>query len=273
MDPENQGVVGAGADNQPVDQPTTETKTTSTEEVQQGTGSAPVQASTTDEKQAPSPRLQQRLSELTKARKAAEAEAEQAKAQLASQQLPPWLQQQSPTWDDLVGEVDPNELRKRVAQEAEAIAETKLMEFQAKQREEQQRNEQKARIEAQIKQLEEDFQTVEATYPRLNPDSDTYDEAYTKEVASLYEQAAKSNPDLRLSDFVASIERIAGRVTDRSLADTKQVLADQAAQGALVGGDTRQETLAIDTDAQLYQQAQQTGDWAALIKHRVFGSK
>ena len=138
------------------------------------------------------------------------------------QQLPPWLMPQMPD------EVTPEEYRANVAESARNLVKSELTAFQSK--------------VLKYETYKEDLNKVEAKYPILNADSDSYSAEKAAQVAKLYKAASAGDPSLRLSEFVDSIMSFheAGQSSGRE--EIKASVIKQEAEAAVTPNQTSGES-------------------------------
>lgn len=136
-----------------------------------------------------------------------------------SQQMPPWMQQQS-GFGDLAGkELTPQEYEQHLAARAEQIADLRIQSLERKM--EFQRN------------VENDITYLEKSYPELAGEIDDpiLNEAITK-ARDNFKKAAAVDPTVRFRDFLEPTMKVrrGGEQAGRSQASSK--LAEQSAQSA-----------------------------------------
>lgn len=185
-----------------------------------------------EEKPAKENRAQRRISDLTKQLKEAKAREEQLQALTSSQDIlgapaiDPWQQYHE-------GEITLDQLKGLVETSSRSSAQ-----FAA------QVEAQKLRQELAEKEFwggfEADVHQMEAQNPRFNPSSPEFDQQYVEELSQLYLDAYGKEPNRlmqapKLSQFVSRIERMRARAEAEGQSRSSAQLAEQAAQGAVIG--------------------------------------
>jgi hypothetical protein len=209
-------------------------------------------------------RAQRRISDLSKQLK--EAQAERARLEAESQardffnQQPgtsdPWEQYQN-------GEITMDQLKTVVQQTASSSAEFAAQKEAAKLRAELAEKEFWANTEKDVRELE-------SSNPVFNPSSPEFDAEYVDELSQLYTEAyGKDVQSLqrapKLSTFVSRIEKLRKKAEEQGVVRSSAQLAEQAAQGAVIGTGGAVQSKGNSRDA-LIQKGKQTGDFKDFFK-------
>lgn len=98
-----------------------------------------------------------------------------------------------------------------------------------------------------VENIDRDRQELEGTYPILNPSSEDYDPEVSKKVANLFMEAQKSNPDLRLKQYVGEIMSLhqAGQVRGKEEV-TPKLIKQQAEAAVTPSGSSQKSKSSVD---------------------------
>lgn len=208
-------------------------------------------------------RAQRRISDLTGKLKEAQQREAQLQALTDSQNILGAQQGQDPWQAYDNGEITMDQLKSVVQNESRSSA-TFAAQVEA----------QKLRQELAEKEFwggfESDVHALEAQNPRFNPSSPEFDQQYVEELSQLYLEAYGNDPQRlmkapKLSQFVSKIDRMRSRAEAEGQSRSSAQLAEQAAQGAVVGTGAPVSNKGNSREA-LKQQALQTRNFKDYYK-------
>ena len=119
-------------------------------------------------------------------------------------------------------------------------------------------------------EMKSDVASLEASNPVFNPASPEYDGEYVEELSQLYTEAyGKDAASLakapKLSSFVSRIEKLRSSAEERGVSRSSAQLAQQAAEGAVIGTGGSVRSRGTSKDA-LKAQGMETGNFSDFFK-------
>ena len=239
----------------PAEEPTTDAPERATE--------APVAEDTSKDADKPN-RAQRRIGDLSRQLREAQEEKERLKQQQEAYNFYNQQPQATNPWEQYEnGEITMEQLQKVVQQTSQQSAE-----FAA------QKEAQKLRMELAEKEfwsnMESDVRKLESSNPVFNPSAAEFDSEYVEELSQLYTEAyGKDIQSLqkapKLSAFVSRIEKLRQRAEEQGVSRSSAQLAEQAAQGAVIGTGGAVANKGNSKEA-LKQKGLQTGDFKDYFK-------
>ena len=209
-------------------------------------------------------RAQRKIGDLTRQLKAAQEE----KEALRQQQEAYAFYNQTPTAEDPWKAYESGEITMEQLQKVVQTTSQQSAQFAA------QVEAQKLRAELAEKEfwgnMEKDVRELESSNPIFNPTSAEFDAEYVEELSQLYTEAyGKDTQSLqkapKLSTFVSRIEKLRARAEEQGVSRSSAQLAEQAAQGAVIGTGGSVSSKGSSKEA-LKQKGMQSGDFKDYFK-------
>jgi len=161
-------------------------------------------------------------------------------------------------WDPNAEEVTPEDYQRNVMQTADSIVQARVADVEFRLRKEQ--------------EIKEDYNEIERKFEELNPNSASYNEELSNNIAELYKVQLKADKKTRLSDFVGKIMGIRQGGHEQGKAQVTARLIEQKAEEAVTSSPEASDIDNVDVDAMFKDPSRIEEQEAYLKKHGQWGN-